>query len=320
MTDDEEFERLLESLVADENTLLAGDLSALSDLDQAHIERFQRIWKKLTPPRRRLLLDSLGEQANQHIELQFDRVNIMAIDDPDAEVRMLGIENLWESQDQGLIRIFLKTLAGDTSVDVRATAIEALGRFVLLGQLNKISSRLLAQIEDALLGYSAGEGEPSLRRASIEALGYCSHSEVDELIRSAYSCSDEDLRQSALVAMGRSANEAWKEPILKDLEHPSPTLRSAAAKAAGELELRSAVSGLGELLDDVDDRVRLNAIWSLGQIGGIPAREALETLQESLDSMDLSAPIEEALEHMAFLEGTPDFLMNNFDEDEDELA
>jgi hypothetical protein len=70
----------------------------------------------------------------------------------------------------------------------------------------------------------------------------------------------------------------------------------------------------------VNDNVRDHAIWSLGQIGGTLAREALETFQASIEGMDASDQIDEALEHIAFLEGTPDFLLLADDDEEDELA
>ena len=319
MKDEDSFAQFLESLLLDDDIPFTDEIDSLSDLDLRHLERFQPIWEKLTAHRRQVLLAALGQQAIDHIELQFDRVNLLALDDPDADVRRIAIGNLWESQDPKLASVLLKLAINDPSIEVRIAAIQALGRFVLLGQLDKIGTSLLATIEDALLHLLEQDDVVGLHSPVIEALGYSCRPEVEGIIQSAYDSLDDGLRQSSLVAMGRSANEIWEEQILAELESHSPDLRSEAARAAGELELRSSVLGLKDLLDDVIDTVRASAIWSLGQIGSGPAREALEALQASLETEELAPQIEEALEHIAFLESTPDFLLLDFDEDEDVL-
>jgi hypothetical protein len=109
--------------------------------------------------------------------------------------------------------------------------------------------------------------------------------------------------------MGRSADRKWENEVLRSLESPHPRLRQAAARAAGELGLSTSVVMLIELLEDPDNAVKESAIWSLGQIGGDEAREALFLLQEGRADGDLEDEIEEALDHIAFLESTPDFTL-----------
>jgi HEAT repeat protein len=316
MTDEKAYARLLETLLDQDEVPSSEELIALSDIDQAHLQRFEAVWSDLPEAKRRALITILGQEANTHIELRFNRINRMALADSDAEVRRIAIDNLWESQDQRLIPIFLGALTEDPSTEVRIAAIRALGRFILLGQFSKIDPDQLIMIEEELLQSVAQQGALQIYSASIEALGYSSRVEVEEIINNAYTSMDESLRQSALIAMGRSANERWSDPILKELNSHSPKLRSEAAHAAGELELRAALSGLIELLEDVNDDVRISAIWSLGQIGGTRAREALEAFQSSLEGQSNLDQIEEALEHIAFLEGTPDLLIFDFDDEE----
>ena len=320
MNEEALFERLLEILSTQSEAPPLSELSPLSDLDLSQFSRFEPVWCTLNNKQRQKLLTNLGKLADDQIEFQFDRINQNAVSDSDAEVRRLAIENLWESQDQKLIPIYLDTVASDPSNDVRDSAIRALGRFILLGQYSKISSDNLSMIEDNLLALVAEDDNLEIQRSCIEALGFSSRPGVEEIINTAYLSSKEKLRQSALTAMGRSANEMWAEIIIKELDSPSPYLRIEAARATGELEIRSAVGNLVELLDDVSDDVRTNAIWSLGQIGGSIAREALETFQTTNEGKQAIEQVEEALEHIAFLEGTPDFLLYNFDEEEDELA
>ena len=57
-----------------------------------------------------------------------------------------------------------------------------------------------------------------------------------------------------------------------------------------------------ELLEDDDSEVRLAAAWSLSQIGGREAADALEGLLERSDDEDEIDLIENALENLAFTE------------------
>lgn len=319
MADREVFTRLLDYLLAEGELSSTNELLPLSDLDQADFEQFVLVWSELETSRRIALLSIMGKLTDKHIELIFDRIYQMAFQDPEAEVRRIAIENLWESEDPKLISHYLKFLEQDASDAVRISAVQALGRYVLLGQYSKITAEKLMRIEDALLE-SVAEDTLEVQRACIEALGYSSRPGVDAIIQTAYLSEDEGLRQSSIRAMGRSANDQWAEAILKELISHSPKIRSEAAKATGELEIRSAVGGLIELLDDVNDEVRGNAIWSLGQIGGTLAREALEALQATEIESAFETQVEEALEHIAFLEGTPDFLLFDYDDEQDELG
>lgn len=320
MADAEQLNRLLDYLLAESDSSLTNELLPLSDMDPALLAQFQPVWNNRSTGERRDLLAIMGRLTDTRIELQFDRIYQAALNDPDSEVRKLAIENLWESEDQKLIPVYLEAVNSDPSNDVRIAAIGALGRYILLGQFSKIPSEALIMIEDTLLSLVADEQQPIQQRACIEALGYSSRPGVDDIIQAAYLSVDEAFRHSSLIAMGRSANDRWIDNIMAELVSHSPELRAEAARATGQLEIRLAVSSLFELLDDVNDEVRKNAIWSMGQIGGIRAREALEALQNSDIDEGLNAHVEEALEHIAFLEGTPDFLLYDFDDDEDELT
>lgn len=320
MDDQEAFEHLLAALPLGEDIPLAENLKPFSDLSRAQLDAFLNVWNELDPARRQQLLTTLGHQADTHIELQFDRINQAALSDSDAVVRRIAVRNLWESQDSKLVPMFLDMIANDPSTEVRAVAIEAVGRFVLMGQLSKIDSHQLKEIEDLLLEILSRENDMVLHGGCIESLGYSSRPEVESIIQQAYESQEERLQTSSIIAMGRTANEIWDDAILQEMESHSPMLRAVAAKAAGEVELRSAIPSLIDLLEDVNDSVRANAIWSLGQIGGNVARDALETIADSLRGDPLHELVNEALEYIAFLEGTPNFFILDFEEDEGDLA
>ena len=122
--------------------------------------------------------------------------------------------------------------------------------------------------------------------------------------------------QSALKAMARSASPAWEASILANLHHAAPGLRAEAARAAGELELPGCVDDLIELTEDAIDEVRLAAIWSLAQIGGQDASLALTRLLESIEAPDEIALIEDGLDYIAFVDGTRDISLLDFDPDD----
>ncbi len=314
------FEEILALLAAENVSLPSDRLTSLSDLDRKGLERFVEVWQRLSVDRRRLLIERLGDQADRHIELTFEIINRHAITDPDEEVRRLAIRNLWECEDPKLVPPLLDTLRSDPSLRVRAEAAIALGRFLLLGELEKIPPQLLAEIEELFLEVIAEDPDSSLFCPCVEALGYSSRQEVIEIIERAYASSDDSRKRSALLAMGRSYNRRWVDTILREMQSPSPILRSEAARAAGELEMREAVPTLLELLDDVHELVRRAAVWSLGQIGGDQAERALSRLKARGEDPQMAQDLEDALDHISFLKGTPDFMLLDFDELDEDLT
>jgi HEAT repeat protein len=101
--------------------------------------------------------------------------------------------------------------------------------------------------------------------------------------------------------------------VLEEMNSPFPGIRAEAARAAGELELKVALDPLIELLDDVHAGVQGAATWSLGQIGGDTAEEALIAIRELTEDEEMLKTIDDALDHLAFLKGSPDFALLDFE-------
>jgi len=80
----------------------------------------------------------LGELAEADFELNFGAVFRLGVIDEDAEVRAAAINGLWEDEDVRLVPLLVKTLLEDEAPAVRAAAARSLGRFILLGELQKI--------------------------------------------------------------------------------------------------------------------------------------------------------------------------------------
>ncbi len=311
------FEQLLEILSDEAQPLPLSDLAELSDLDTDRTAQFSDIWEHLSNERRRTLIIELGRQAEQRITLIFEPINRLAISDPDAEVRKVAINNLWECEDPRLVPPFLAVLTRDPASEVRAAAAKALGLFVWLGEIEQLVKELLSQIEQGLITALVQDPDEEVRRRSLESLGFSSRSEVPALIDQAYNSGDEALIQSALLAMGRSVSDQWGPQVLTKLYNPAPFIRLEAARAAGELELRESIESLIDLLNDVNEQVCAAAIWSLGQLGGEDAADALLLLLDSAEGEQFIELIEEALDHLAFVDNTRNFLLIDVDDPED---
>jgi HEAT repeat protein len=311
------FEELLR-LLADPNAPIPVDrLPDLSDPTQEELQALAEVWDQLPSDRRRALIDELGRLADLHIELLYERINRMALADSDAQVRRIAISNLWECRDPKLAPRLVEALRKDRSSQVRAAAANALGSFVLMGEMEEIDSPLRREIENMLLDAASHDRAPSVRVNALESLGYSSRGEVRSLIRASFHSENQQFRRSALLAMGRSADARWKEEVLHSLHSAEADLRMEAARAAGELELENSVAELIELLEDASGEVRHAATWSLGQVGGPAAEQALVDLLESAHDPKEKQLIEDALDHLAFVDGTRDMLLFDFGETED---
>jgi len=295
-------------------------LSELSDLDRERMQRLRAMWPRIADDRRRDLMTALGQLADDHIEFTFERINRFAIDDPLAEIRAQAIRNLWECEDPRLVGPLLTALAGDSDLEVRAAAGTALGAFLFLGETEALPSGVLPRIEEGLLAAATSDSADEVRRRSLESLGYSSRPEVPALIEKAHAGGEPPWMRSSLIAMGRSASKPWGPKVMHELSSPAPPLRLEAARAAGELDLQDSVPSLIDLLDDVDDGVRRAAIWSLGQLGGAAANEALLRLVDRAEDDDEIELLEDALGNLAFVDGTRDLLLFDLDEDTEDSA
>jgi HEAT repeat protein len=196
---------------------------------------------------------------------------------------------------------------------VRASAAAALGLFVYLGELEKISPALKAKVENALLKVHTGSDQPLVRRRALESLGYSSREEVSDLLKKALKSSDTEWKASALFAMGRSADdEQWGATVLQRIHDSEPEVQLEAVRAAGQLELKTARAPLLKMIDQrdsLDEDVRMAAIWSLSQIGGEDVRPALEKLVNEAEDDDEADFIELAIDNLALVQDIPGFGM-----------
>ncbi len=324
MTDD--LQLLLQQLADETRSVRATNLAGFSDLPRTEAAEAFAALAALNPRRRVEVVTVMTEQAEANVHLLFHAILRECLTDVEAEVRKIAIDGLWEDERPTLIAPMMRILAEDPASEVRAAAAISIGRFVLQGVLGEISESYAERSEQALRTAWAKPGEAvEVRRRALEGLAYTDEAGVDELIESAYYNEDDLMRQSAVFAMGRTADRRWARTILTELASIDAAMRYEAAGAAGELGLTSAVKPLIRLLDDADATVREASALALGKIGGREAKQALQACLEASDRA-LADAATDALDELAFnsespeaplLEYEPPSSRGGADEDED---
>jgi len=298
-----ELETLLDELRESAAMPAQASLYQLSCLEAAAVARVREAWLDWPVELRRRLIARLAELAEADFEVDFGAIFRLGLEDEDGDVRTMAIEGLWEDKDACLVPPLVALLREDGVAAVREAAATSLGRFILLGELEKIHPDPPAMAYEALLATCQDAGEcVEVKRRALESLAYVANETVAELIRKAYAAPEEQVRASAVFAMGRSADDCWARQVQQELSSPSPAMRYEAARACGELQIGEAVLELEELADDSDIEVQEAALWALGQIGGDRAREILERYCAVEDEATRSAA-ESALDELEFLHG-----------------
>lgn len=311
-----ELRELLSRLAEETGALPFSALYTFSDMAGDKLHEFRSAWDEWPAAQRRRLVRTLVELAESSIHVNFDAVYRHGMDDPDEEVRTTSIAGLWENENPSLVGPLLVKLRSDPSHQVRAAAASALGRFVLAGELEDLEATVHARIVTELLTtFHLTHESIEARRRAAESIAYASTPEVVEVLETAYDDTDELMRLSAVVGMGRTCSDRWREILLEELESSSAAMRYEAVLACGGLALQAAVRPLTALLQDSDLQLRNAAIWSLGQIGGDRAKQALLEAFDDADD-DTRMALEEALGELALGEGDLDLLLYEIDEEQ----
>jgi len=299
----QEFDSLLLQLADESRPVRSIDIFPLSDLARERLPDFEAAWHALSASRRLELIGEMVEQAETNVHFNFHAVLRTLLGDAEARVRRLAVEGLWEDEKTNLIPSLVGLLCDDPSVEVRATAAISLGRYVLLGVLGDIREEPAMYAQRALLQAWSRMGEANdVRRRALESLAYGNPSGLNEMIRNAYYDDDAAMRQSAVFAMGRTADARWSRYVLEELQSHEPAMRFEAAQAAGEMGLKAAVQHLIQCIDDTDASVRQAAVSALGKIGGPAAKRALQALLQFDDEVLVQAA-EDALDELNFGSG-----------------
>jgi HEAT repeat protein len=315
------FQKVIDSLLASSPEFPRQYLQEFSDIAPAELRALLDIWPRVDLKRKLTLLEQLDTLAENDTLVSFDDFAISLLTDPDSLVRARAIRLLDESDDVKLVPSFLDMLRNDPDLNVRAQAAAALNLFVDLGELEEIPEPIYRQIEDALLTSITSDDDARVRRAALESIGFSSRDEVVTLIQSSFQRDDPHWQVSALIAMGRSADERWVDEVMRSLVSENDRIRKAAVQSAGELSLRLARPLLLRMLNEEEDSSILSAvIWSLSQIGGEDVRTYLENVLDQTEDEEQMDFLEEALDNLAFTEDLERFDLFSFDPEAGDLT
>lgn len=299
-----DFVRVLDEICDASKPLNISRLYCLSMPTHEDMETFVRVWPgSIDVERRRCIIQNLMEIAEVNFSVDFNAIFRYMLSDPDAVVRATAVDALWEDERHDLIDPLLRMVREDPAVEVRASAAQALGKYVLQGELEELPDERAEVIRVALRDVFYDESEAvEVRRRALESIAYRDDEETREIIATSYEDPSPKMRVSAVFAMGRSVDPYWRETVLRELDNPSPEMRFEAARACGELAVRRAVPRLLDMLLDPDREIQEAAIWSLGQIGGNRAKQALQLLIQG-DDEGLREAAEDALGELLLMEG-----------------
>jgi HEAT repeat protein len=311
------FSTVLTALTNPDQAFPARYLPRFSDLDPADLKALLQAWPRVPLMRKRALLKNLNERFDEDTLLSYEALGAALLQDEDGTVRTLALKLLEETTDARLIPALVKMIQDDPEPESRARAATVLGQFVHLGEMGELPEGKQEIVEETLLK-AAHSAHTSVARAALEALGYSSRPELDDLILSAFHRPDPLWQATALFAAGRSADNRWQEQVLIGLLSEDVPVRLVAVQSAGELELKAARKVLLEMLEDEpDDDVFQAIIWSLSQIGGEDVRTYLEALLAEAEDEDQIEYLEEALANLSFTEDLEQFDLLAVDPDDD---
>ena len=167
-------------------------------------------------------------------------------------------------------------LLGDPSAAVRSAAAVSLGRFAVLAAEGKLISRDADKVSHALMrAVRSKDEEHEVVWRSVEAAAPFLSADISEMIEDGYRSDDSKVKQSAVHAMGRSADSRWLPSLTSALDSDDAAIRYEAAESCGMVGDPSAVPHLISLLQDGDSQVEVAAVRALGAIGGDLAKRAL---------------------------------------------
>ena len=317
------FSTILAALANPEHAFPSRYLARFSDLGPDDLAAFLRVWPSVSLARKRTFLKNLDERFEEDTLLLFESIGSKLLHDEDGEVRTLALKLLEETTDKRLIPEIVKMIKSDPEPEARARAATVLGQFVQMCELGQLSDEKRILVEETLLK-AARDEHTSVARAALEALGYSSRPELNQLILSAFNRPDPLWQAAALFAAGRSADNRWQEEIITGMLSEDAIVRLVAVQSAGELELKAARKPLLDMLEEeLDDDVFQAIIWSLSQIGGDDVRTFLQALLAEAEDDEQIEYLEEALANLSFTEDMEEFDLlavdpdDEFDEDKD---
>jgi HEAT repeat protein len=279
-------------------------LYRLSDMDEQQTSEFRQRWSAASDERRMEIARHLADLSENNFVVDFMPIFASILQDSYALVRVAALDGLWDCEDEKLVDPIINLMVNDPMIEVRVAAARSLAHFIMMYEWEQLPGTKLPAVFEALRGtYEDPETALPVKGAALEAMGPYSDPKVGEFIEESYEGSSPELQQSALFAMGTSANPRWLPILLDEMESPFVEMRAEAARAAGAIGASDSVSQLSELIFDEDVDVAIAAIVALAQIGGAQADRVLEELLSDAALSHLHEVAEGAMEEGDWFKG-----------------
>lgn len=195
------------------------------------------------------------------------RLALVALDDPDVDVRLSAAEAVILARPEGSSR---KVIAWLTSPEPRL-------RFAAAGVL-----RVLPVAEGVpVLGRALLDVDPAVRAEVAAALAASMSPDAVAPLLGRLDDAVPQVRRAVVGALARLRDARAVIPLIGKIEDPEPTVRMAVARALGELGDTRAVSALVLVLRDSDDAVRVSALTALGQLKAQDAERSIAAQLEA---------------------------------------
>ena len=222
-------EKFLEDLADSSIPLVNSNFIEVSDLSPAELGIFARAWFRLSLERRRDIMSTMVELAEDGTELDFCTIFKMCLKDPDEWVQEKAIEGLWEYEDRSVIPGLIQVLGSDKSSKVRAAAAVALGKFAVLAQEGNLLHKDAITVRDNLMAVLQNSAENAdVRRRSLEAVAPFNTPDIKDYVCWAYQSDDLKLKVQLHLRDGTHRRGQLAAPAHRGTAKPGagPALRN----------------------------------------------------------------------------------------------
>jgi HEAT repeat protein len=289
------FDDALEAI--EQGSIELGTLTGLSDLSREQVQQLADIWNELPAEARAPIAEHAFVLGDDDLMLDFMRFFEFAVNDESIAVRQYAARGLAAYDDPDLVPALIRLATTDVSDDVRVAAIESLGSFADMEEFGMLDEETGAEVRRTLAGILSDDAAPGrLRASALEAVAVISgHRAILDAIQGFFDSGDAELRIGSIRAMARSVNPRWQPLLEATLRSADPDERQEAVSALGAYEDEALVPLLTRVArEDREISVRLEAIQTLGLIGGRTALRELETLRGHASDDEIEA-IDEAI-------------------------
>ncbi len=280
------------------------NLHCLADLQGSETEELASFWLLIPVRQRHRVARGCLEMSRNSPALQFNVFFQYLLTDPEPYVRQLALEGLAVDVDSQMAPTILALLTTETALSVRRTAIRTVGQFLLNGELRSWPGATRRALLAPLLRLLEASHEPlELQCCALESMGYSSDVDAQHVLEDAVVADIEDLRVSALIAMGHSLDRSWEGYVQEAFDDAVLPVKKAALHAAGDLQLKCFLDICLTIVEyEHDIGLCREAIRTLSRIGGAIAYQALLTVVAS-DDPDLVEAAHTALNEFAATPG-----------------